>query len=62
MAQFAKVSTGMVQCEVAPGRVDARLCRCATPTDQEFERARDQLLGMVRIEVAPWSDVARKSR
>src|SRR5260370_40374838 len=35
----------MVQSEVARGRVDARMCRCATPTDQEFERAQDHHLG-----------------
>src|SRR5260370_29229094 len=38
-----------VQIEVARGRVDATTRPCATPTDQEFERAQDQLLGRRRV-------------
>jgi hypothetical protein len=40
---------GMVQREVARGRVDARTCRCATPPDQGCESAQDHHLGLVQL-------------
>jgi len=39
---------GTVQIELARRRVDARMRRRAAPTDQEFERAQDQLLGLAQ--------------
>ena len=50
---------GTVQIELARRRVDARMRRRAAPTDQEFERARDQLLGLVQM-LVPGSAIQRQ--